>query len=244
MWTHSEDVCAVLCGVQKIYTILEYCGRGEFFAYVQNEKFTAEVAQHYFRQLIQGMYVGLLTHKPTQSLHPLSLLLMVVGDVVCVVLSAGVHYLHSRGVCHRDLSLENLLMDDKQSTPLPPFSPAPAPAPAPASYLCPSCAAPVPCSTTTCAVLKICDFGVALACAPGSITPAPDGERRPGKLRYMAPEVFAAQPYDARLSDVWSCGVILFVMLVGGRSFFGSLVLCCALLCCAVLWTGEAGMSD
>jgi hypothetical protein len=32
----------------------------------------------------------------------------------------------------------------------------------------------------------------------------------------MAPEVFGMAPHDPRKADLWSCGVIIFVMLVGG----------------------------
>jgi len=34
-----------------------------------------------------------------------------------------------------------------------------------------------------------------------------------GKLGYMAPEVFARHAHDARATDLWSCAIILFVML-------------------------------
>lgn len=90
----------------------------------------------------------------------------------------GVAFLHTKNVAHRDLSLENLLLDASK-------------------------------------VLKICDFGVALECPRDAWAQNKDPAKRPGKLKYMAPEVFALEPYDPRRADVWSCGVILFVMLVG-----------------------------
>ncbi|OWZ05384.1 Protein kinase [Phytophthora megakarya] len=55
---------------------------------------------------------------------------------------------------------------------------------------------------------KICDFGLSTK-----------GDRtcceRVGKPYYMAPEVVAGTAYDPQAADVWSLGVVLFVMLTG-----------------------------
>lgn len=60
------------------FAILEFCSRGEFFAFVSHPNFTREHARHFFRQLI-----------------------------------VGVDFMHRRGVAHRDLSLENILLDEQ-----------------------------------------------------------------------------------------------------------------------------------
>lgn len=94
-------------------------------------------------------------------------------------LISGVSYCHSKQVCHRDLKLENTLLDG---------SPAPR--------------------------LKICDFGYSksslLQSRPKSTVGTP---------AYIAPEVLSRKEYDGKLADVWSCGVTLYVMLVGAYPF-------------------------
>ncbi|KAL5099053.1 hypothetical protein RYX36_003380 [Vicia faba] len=82
-------------------------------------------------------------------------------------------------ICHRDLKLENILLDGN----------------------------PVP-------RLKICDFGFSknalLHSQPKSTVGTP---------AYVAPEVLSQKEYDGKIADVWSCGVTLYVMLVGSYPF-------------------------
>lgn len=95
-------------------------------------------------------------------------------------LISAVDCCHSRGVYHRDLKLENLLIDEDGS-------------------------------------LKVSDFGLsALA----------DSKRQDGLLHtmcgtpaYVAPEVINRKGYDGAKADVWSCGVILYVLLAGHLPF-------------------------
>ncbi|GLT44860.1 hypothetical protein SLA2020_187340 [Shorea laevis] len=94
-------------------------------------------------------------------------------------LISGISYCHSMQICHRDLKLENTLLDG---------SPAPR--------------------------VKICDFGYSkvslLHSQPKSTVGTP---------AYIAPEVLSKGKYDGKIADVWSCGVTLFVMLVGAYPF-------------------------
>ncbi|MBA0560831.1 hypothetical protein Golob_017708 [Gossypium lobatum] len=84
-------------------------------------------------------------------------------------------------VCHRDLKLENTLLDG---------SPAPR--------------------------LKICDFGYSKSSVLHS-----QPKSTVGTPAYIAPEVLLKpeSQYDGKTADVWSCGVTLFVMLVGAYPF-------------------------
>ncbi|KAJ4902815.1 Serine/threonine-protein kinase SRK2J [Raphanus sativus] len=94
-------------------------------------------------------------------------------------LICGVHYLHAMQICHRDLKLENILLDG---------SPAPR--------------------------LKICDFGYSKSSILHS-----NPKSTVGTPAYIAPEVFGRSEYDGKSVDVWSCGVALYVMLVGAYPF-------------------------
>ncbi|KAF8110217.1 hypothetical protein N665_0086s0055 [Sinapis alba] len=95
-------------------------------------------------------------------------------------LISSVSFCHSRGVYHRDLKLENLLLDDEGS-------------------------------------LKVSDFGLSVV----SEQLKQDGicQTFCGTPAYLAPEVFTRKGYDAAKADVWSCGVVLFVLLAGYLPF-------------------------
>ncbi|EPS72312.1 hypothetical protein M569_02447, partial [Genlisea aurea] len=94
-------------------------------------------------------------------------------------LISGVSYCHSMQICHRDLKLENTLLDG---------SPEPR--------------------------LKICDFGYSKSSVLHS-----QPKSTVGTPAYIAPEVLTMKEYDGKIADVWSCGVTLYVMLVGAYPF-------------------------
>ncbi|KAK8944736.1 Serine/threonine-protein kinase SAPK3 [Platanthera zijinensis] len=94
-------------------------------------------------------------------------------------LISGVNYCHSMEICHRDLKLENTLLDG---------SPTPR--------------------------VKICDFGYSKSALLHS-----QPKSTVGTPAYIAPEVLSRKEYDGKIADVWSCGVTLYVMLVGSYPF-------------------------
>eukprot|EP01023_Acetabularia_acetabulum_P051522 TRINITY_DN57042_c1_g1_i1.p1 TRINITY_DN57042_c1_g1~~TRINITY_DN57042_c1_g1_i1.p1 ORF type:complete len:367 (-),score=82.71 TRINITY_DN57042_c1_g1_i1:2148-3248(-) len=95
----------------------------------------------------------------------------------------GVQYLHSRGIVHRDLKLENMIMLDKRDD------------------------SPV----------KIADFGLSKFFSPDTILSTVCGSPQ-----YVAPEVLGvaegAKNYSPAV-DMWSVGVILFILLSGYSPF-------------------------
>lgn len=58
--------------------------------------------------------------------------------------------------------------------------------------------------------VKLIDFGMAALQTDGRMLSTPCGSPH-----YAAPEVVSSKPYDGKQADVWSCGVILYVMLTG-----------------------------
>ncbi|XP_055829082.1 serine/threonine-protein kinase SAPK1-like isoform X2 [Solanum dulcamara] len=62
--------------------------------------------------------------------------------------------------------------------------------------------------------LKICDFGYSKSSVLHS-----QPKSTVGTPAYIAPEVLSRKEYDGKLADVWSCGVTLYVMLVGAYPF-------------------------
>ncbi|KAI2626083.1 Pkinase-domain-containing protein [Hypomontagnella submonticulosa] len=109
-----------------------------------------------------------------------------IAQVYFYQLISGVSFMHSKGVAHRDLKPENILMSGNGN-------------------------------------LKLADFGMATMFEY-------KGQKKQsatmcGSPPYVAPEVLACGRVDKRsnevvkyspeLVDIWSCGVILFVLLVG-----------------------------
>jgi serine/threonine-protein kinase ULK/ATG1 len=103
-------------------------------------------------------------------------------------LAEGLRYVRMRGVIHRDLKPQNLLLAS------PPAAPRSFDASNPAPFY-------------RSLVLKIADFGFARWVQPQSLV-----ETLCGSPLYMAPEVLAMKPYDAK-ADLWSVGTILFQLL-------------------------------
>lgn len=81
-------------------------------------------------------------------------------------------YMHGKGVVHRDLKLENILVDDNMN-------------------------------------LKVADFGFA------TFRKVHDLKSYRGTMTYMAPEIKEGKKYDGMAIDMFSTGVILFIIVQG-----------------------------
>jgi serine/threonine protein kinase len=190
------------------WTVLEFCSGGEFFDLIANGgRLPPAVAARYFRQ---------------------------VADAV--------DFMHSNNVAHLDLSLENLLLDGNDHVKICDFGMAREiktrviTTPRHNSNTSSRCSTPTlpspissPSSLTASSSLTSFDTsGPSSMCMDddtdtdndtlatlGSTEEVELFHGKPGKIGYMAPEVFEGKGFDGRAADVWSCGIMLFMMLTG-----------------------------
>lgn len=110
----------------------------------------------------------------------------------------GVQQMHSRGYAHLDLSLENILVCTPPSGVL-------------GKRKSRSGSDPSRSSVGRASILKLCDLGMAKEFDEKNPVVAFSG----GKRSYKAPEIHLRGRCNAPLADVYSLGIILFILLTG-----------------------------
>ena len=146
----------------------------------------------------------------------------------------GVKYLHLRNVAHLDMSLENMCLDmddavriiDFGVAALHPFTPT---AYQTSYFSFPSASSPIafqpPAATSPSpSAASASPAGLGPVCVPSPhrsflCKPVKELYAKPGKIRYMSPELFQGLAWDAYANDVFSLGVILYSLLTGRPPF-------------------------
>jgi serine/threonine protein kinase len=132
----------------------------------------------------------------------------------------GTRYLHARNLAHLDMSLENICLDGQENVKIIDFGVAALHPYTPTTW-----------QTTyfqyTSANSQLVDFSAANLPQTGTAggqksfmcKPVTQLHNKPGKIRYMSPELFSGAAWDAFANDVFSLGVILYSLLTGRPPF-------------------------
>eukprot|EP01084_Bolivina_argentea_P080247 145402_1 len=150
------------------YYAMEYC-HGELFDYISKNHTSTN-----YRQFIDK--------ESTKKQVPMEQANEWVKSVAKMFkqICSTVQWMHSKGFCHLDMSLENTMISDLKTL-----------------------------------KVKIIDLGLAQKFTSNNFT----FQGRVGKLQYMCPEAYARKRYDARAADIYTLGIMLFMMLIGAPPY-------------------------
>lgn len=131
-------------------------------------------------------------HHETESYYGKKYLFVLFIFWLLLLPSKGLHYLQSKGVCHRDLSLENILVDDQNCLIID-------------MGMC--LREPYSDRSNPSLVTDVEHGTIRRLMTPQGVC---------GKHNYMSPEVLKnVDNFDGFAIDLWAAGVILYVMLTG-----------------------------
>lgn len=95
--------------------------------------------------------------------------------LIFMQLISAVHHCHKNNISHRDIKLENILVNEH--------------------------------------IIKLTDFGYACRIDDPYI------KKKVGTMAYIAPEILLDEESDLIKSDIWACGVVLYILLCGKYPF-------------------------
>lgn len=190
----------VLMSNSHLYLVLEYCGGGELFTKIATQgKLSDNVTKRYFQQIM-----------------------------------GAVKFCHNLFVCHRDIKPENILLDSHDNVKIADFGFASIMEPEPGTLGADEDDTNTRLSTigedseNNGPIEPLRDF---VPDSETSLPPKPNKFRNLpskrmqkmstmcGTTQYMAPEIVNRDSYRGDKADIWSCGIVLFVLLAGYLPF-------------------------
>ena len=143
---------------KKIVKLLEY---------FENEK--------YFFIIMENIIGGNLLN----AINKMNKLSEELSRNIFIQLIETIKYIHNKGIVHRDIKPDNILLNLNNN-------------------------------------IKLCDFGVSKEIKKGQLI-----TDSCGTPAFIAPEILLDEPYDPYMTDIWSSGVVLYVMVSGFFPFTG-----------------------
>lgn len=184
----------VLMSNSHLYLVLEYAAGGELFTKIAKQgKLSENVAKRYFRQVIEA-----------------------------------VKFCHNQYICHRDIKPENILLDSDDNVKIADFGFASIMEPETESGFADGDRQRLPSIQENVGTIEPLDDFI-----PENRTLPPKANKfrnMPSKImqkmstmcgttQYMAPEIVNRDSYRGDKADIWSCGIVLFVLVSGYLPF-------------------------
>jgi serine/threonine protein kinase len=201
----------LLTDERNLYSIMPYCDGGELFERLDlNERFSEGEARYWMDQVLNVSGIESMCRECLAILGPaLEVALQLTHVFRCY--SKGLENLQHVGICHRDMSLENLLVHKDGALIID-------------MGMCLMTPYQEPTANIADSFKNMSMNGVTPmlqqsgASVSGRLKPRflikPQGTC--GKWIYMSPEVYQnSEPFDGFAVDMWAAGVILFLMLTG-----------------------------
>ena len=134
-------------------------------------------------------------------------------------LCSALNYCHSRNVCHRDIKPENILLDEHDNVLLADFGFASIMEVDPSVTDRARVVSQESSAASSLELDEFCAYEASERTMEGSSKRMKAMSTMCGTMSYMAPEILNREKYMGDKADIWSLGVVIYVLLVGFMPF-------------------------
>eukprot|EP00980_Cylindrotheca_fusiformis_P004706 scaffold993_cov110-Cylindrotheca_fusiformis.AAC.16 len=196
--SHIQCVREALQDDHNLYTVMPYLHGGDLYGKLVDldlpTNFTKGTEFYGFVETRARTWFGQLLQVRSKGYYCKTLFQMTYS---CVFWGKALLHLQKKGVCHRDISLENIVLDENDRLVL----------------IDPGMSLRVPYSDPN-------NYGSVTNASSGGCRLLMIAQGHGGKLMYAPPEVINKEAVvDAFALDLWAAGIVLFVMIVGAAPF-------------------------